>query len=190
MLCIIVLLLITIAIWLLYSKYQSNNLPPGPVNLPVIGALYVFADKSRQPHEVLTDLSKKYGGIFGLQMGSLYTVVLSDPTLIREAFKRDEYAGRAPLYLTHGIMEGKGKIWGVRIAFVLFGNFFVRRIAFIYGLLTRKPFGARIFNAEGHAEEDTKELDRKTTRNPDKKIKKEEIDGIPSSGSWQQQQHV
>jgi ecdysteroid 25-hydroxylase CYP306A1 len=37
-------------------------------------------------------------------------VVLSDPALIRESFGRSEFTGRAPLFLTHGIMAGFGLI--------------------------------------------------------------------------------
>lgn len=101
---------LTIILWNLWNKVlRKRNLPPGPLNIPFIGALYLFHDKTRRPYEVLTELSEKYGKIFGLQMGSIYTVVLADPALIRDALKRDDYAGRAPLYLTHGIMGGKGE---------------------------------------------------------------------------------
>lgn len=104
-----VIILIVTLVWFTRQRILAKNRPPGPLNLPIIGSLYVFRDKTKRPHEILTDLSKKYGKIYGLQMGSIYTVVLSDPALIREALKRDDYAGRAPLYLTHGIMGGKGE---------------------------------------------------------------------------------
>lgn len=109
MITLYLVVLIGSVLWYLGRRNLSRNLPPGPLSLPIIGSLYIFRDKSKRPYEVLTDLAKKYGPIFGLQMGSIYTVVLTDPALIREALKRDEYTGRAPLYLTHGIMGGKGK---------------------------------------------------------------------------------
>jgi ecdysteroid 25-hydroxylase CYP306A1 len=82
--------------------------PPGPTAnyIPFIGYLPFL--NATKPHESLFKLSKKYGNIFGLQMGSVYTVVLCDAALIREAFKRDEFSGRAPLYITHGIFHGYG----------------------------------------------------------------------------------
>lgn len=104
----ILVTVITVA-WWYFCVQKRANLPSGPINLPIIGALYLFLGKNKRPCEVLTGLSRKYGGIFGLQMGSIYTVVLSDPALIRDAFRRDEFTGRAPLFLTHGIMNGYGK---------------------------------------------------------------------------------
>lgn len=109
MITLYLVIIIGTVLWYFWRRNLDQNLPPGPLNLPIIGSLYIFRDKSKRPYEVLTDLAKKYGPIFGLQMGSIYTVVLTNPALIREALKRDEYTGRAPLYLTHGIMGGKGK---------------------------------------------------------------------------------
>lgn len=109
MITICLLVLIGTILWKVGRSKHSTNLPPGPISLPLIGSLYVFRNKRKRPYEILTELSKVYGPIFGLQMGSIYTVVLTDPTLIREALRRDEYSGRAPLYLTHGIMGGKGE---------------------------------------------------------------------------------
>ncbi|CAB3242030.1 unnamed protein product [Arctia plantaginis] len=40
----------------------------------------------------------------------VYAVVLSDHKLVRDAFAKDSFSGRAPLYLTHGIMHGNGII--------------------------------------------------------------------------------
>lgn len=62
-----------------------------------------------KPEQSLMDLARKYGKIYSVQMGSIFTVVLSDAALIREAFKRDEFSGRAPLLVTHGIFHGHGE---------------------------------------------------------------------------------
>lgn len=87
-----------------------KNTPPGPLGnyIPFIGYL-PFLDASN-PEQSFTDVGKKYGKIFSLQMGSIFTVVLTDVALIREAFKQDELSGRAPLRVTHGIFFGNGEM--------------------------------------------------------------------------------
>lgn len=93
----------------LWKKNQKlRRFPPGPWQLPILGYLpWIDAEK---PHETLTKLTRTYGPICGLGMGSVYTVLLSDPQLIKQAFSKDAVAGRAPLYLTHGIMQGYGLV--------------------------------------------------------------------------------
>lgn len=93
--------------WIFKKIKEWQNLPPGPWGLPIVGYL-PFLDR-HQPHLTLTKLSKQYGPIYGIGMGSVYSVVLSDHKLIREAFAKENFSGRAPLYLTHGIMHGNGK---------------------------------------------------------------------------------
>lgn len=93
--------------WIFKKINQWKQLPPGPWGLPVVGYLpFINGD---HPHLTLTNLSKQYGAIYGINMGSVYTVVLSDHKLVREAFAKDVFSGRAPLYLTHGIMKGNGE---------------------------------------------------------------------------------
>lgn len=93
--------------WIFKKIKEWKNLPPGPWGLPVVGYL-PFIDREH-PHLTLTKLAKQFGPIYGIGMGSIYAVVLSDHKLIREAFAKDTFSGRAPLFLTHGIMHGNGK---------------------------------------------------------------------------------
>lgn len=89
------------------NRKASSRLPPGPWQLPIVGYLpWIDAEK---PHESLTKLSRIYGPVCGFRMGSVYTVLLSEPRLIKQTLAKDAFAGRAPLYLTHGIMQGYGK---------------------------------------------------------------------------------
>jgi ecdysteroid 25-hydroxylase CYP306A1 len=91
-----------------FDAIKKRNYPPSPLlKLPILGHLTYFDPK--KPYQTLYELSKKYGKIYGLQLGAIYTVVISDVNLIREALKRDEFNGRAPLYVTHGIMGGHGE---------------------------------------------------------------------------------
>nr|AVL92881.1 CYP450 [Locusta migratoria] len=101
------------ALWLwrrlgLVQGACASRLPPGPLGLPVVGSLLRLDPAA--PHESLTALSRRYGPIFSLRLGSVPTVVLADARLVREAFAKDACTGRAPLYLTHGVMNGKGII--------------------------------------------------------------------------------
>ncbi|KAK4876362.1 hypothetical protein RN001_012784 [Aquatica leii] len=104
---IYVLIALLVAV-LIYRWFTQRKLPPGPWGLPVLGYLPFLNPKA--PHETLTDLARKYGKIYGLHLGSIYTVVLSDPAMILTAFSKDKVTGRAPLYVTHGIMGGYGII--------------------------------------------------------------------------------
>lgn len=92
--------------WL--AKDWKKRAPPGPRGLPVLGYLPWIDPKS--PHESLANLTKKYGPLCALQMGPIPTVLVSDPKILKNIFAQDEFTGRAPLYLTHGIMKGYGEM--------------------------------------------------------------------------------
>ncbi|CAK9827142.1 Cytochrome P450 306a1 [Anthophora retusa] len=92
----------------LLKNRKVRRLPPGPWQLPFVGYL-PWIDEEK-PHETLTKLARIYGPVCGLRMGSVYTVLLSDPRLIKQTFGKDAFTGRAPLYLTHGVMQGYGLV--------------------------------------------------------------------------------
>lgn len=50
---------------------RGKDLPPGPAGFPVIGCLPRLDPKN--PHLTFTKLSKEYGGIYSLQLGSVFT---------------------------------------------------------------------------------------------------------------------
>ncbi|KAK5645280.1 hypothetical protein RI129_006580 [Pyrocoelia pectoralis] len=104
----IYVLILAILLLALYWLFSRKKLPPGPWGLPVLGYLPFLDPKA--PHETLTKLAHKYGKIYGLHLGSVYTIVLSDTAMISSAFSMDKLTGRAPLYITHGIMGGYGLI--------------------------------------------------------------------------------
>ncbi|XP_076645460.1 cytochrome P450 enzyme phantom [Halictus rubicundus] len=89
-------------------KKVARRLPPGPWQFPIVG--YLPRIDTKKPHESLTKLVRTYGPVCGLRMGSVYTVLLADPRLIKQTFAQDACTGRAPLYLTHGIMQGYGLV--------------------------------------------------------------------------------
>lgn len=107
---------LVLAAWALWAAWAAwglwcrgrRGLPPGPWGLPVLGYL-PWLDRLR-PHETLTALSRRYGPIFTVPMGGVRAVVLADEALVRAALALDACSGRAPLYLTHGLMQGHGLI--------------------------------------------------------------------------------
>ena len=90
----------------LYRVWRENRaLPPGPNGLPFVGYLpYINGDF----HEELTSLSRKHGPVFSLRLGSELMVVLSDHRIIREAFRREEFAFR-PDNEFMKLLDGYGK---------------------------------------------------------------------------------
>lgn len=88
----------------------------------------------KAPYETLSRLVDRYGRIYTLKLGSVRVVVLSDPLLIRKVLSMEETTGRAPLYLTHGIMQGYGKIF--LFDSLIFGLFAVDN--YRYAILIRK----------------------------------------------------
>ncbi|XP_001600763.1 cytochrome P450 306a1 isoform X3 [Nasonia vitripennis] len=108
MLALYGLLAVTFVLLIVYLGRSKKRLPPGPRGLPIIGNLLSINPKT--PHESLAKIAWEHGPVCGLYMGSVYTVLLSDPKLVRQLFAKDTFSGRAPLYLTHGIMKGYGLI--------------------------------------------------------------------------------
>nr|QSD59119.1 CYP306A1 [Diaphanosoma celebensis]QST15037.1 CYP306A1 protein [Diaphanosoma celebensis] len=103
------ILLLLLALWLFRVRSIDDlPLPPGPWSLPWLGYL-PFID-TEAPYETFQQLARQYGPVYSVRLGDVFTVVVSDPKLIRQAFAQEAFAGRAPLYLTHGIMKGHGLI--------------------------------------------------------------------------------
>ncbi len=104
-LCLLSSLLLGFFVALPWLRNQ-RKLPPGPPGLPFLG--YLPWIDSRAPYETFAALSRRYGRIYSLKLGGMLAVFISDPQLVRQAFSRPVFSGRAPLYLTHGIMKGHG----------------------------------------------------------------------------------
>ncbi|XP_047968835.1 sugiol synthase-like [Salvia hispanica] len=74
------ILLAIAATWLI-SFRRRKRLPPGPTPLPIIGNMLQVGS---QPHETFAELSKQYGSLMSIHLGSLYTVVVSSPEMAKE----------------------------------------------------------------------------------------------------------
>ncbi|KAL8536929.1 hypothetical protein ACS0TY_012205 [Phlomoides rotata] len=85
--------------WFLSSS-RRGKLPPGPKPLPVVGNLLQLGDA---PHQTLAKLSKTYGPLMSLHLGSVYTVVVSLPEMAKEIFQKQGqgFSGRHILQAFH-----------------------------------------------------------------------------------------
>ncbi|KAI9180093.1 hypothetical protein LWI28_001094 [Acer negundo] len=71
------------------TKFGPVNLPPGPRPFPVIGNILELGNK---PHQALAELSKTYGPIMSLKLGSITTIVISSPHVAKEALQKHDQA--------------------------------------------------------------------------------------------------
>ena len=108
----IILLLIwlisTIFVRKLIRNRASNNLPPGPLALPIIGHLHLL---SPAPHKALHKLSNRCGPLLHVYFGSISCVVASSPEIAKECLKTNEIFFSNPPqivainYLTYGSQD-------------------------------------------------------------------------------------
>ncbi|WCJ22833.1 Cytochrome P450 76T24 [Euphorbia peplus] len=69
------------------SKRNSLSLPPGPMAFPVIGNIL---DLGTNPHHSLTNLSKTFGPVIRIKLGSITTIAISSPELAKEALQKHD----------------------------------------------------------------------------------------------------
>ncbi|KAM3701814.1 hypothetical protein ACJW31_05G203600 [Castanea mollissima] len=89
----LVFLLILPFVWasirVLTFKLASQTLPPGPKPFPIVGNILQL---SNLPHQALAKLSKTYGPLMTLKLGSITTIVISSPNLAKEALQKNDQA--------------------------------------------------------------------------------------------------
>ncbi|MCD7472198.1 hypothetical protein HAX54_013206 [Datura stramonium] len=111
------------------KKSGRNNLPPGPLGLPFIGNLHQF--DGLNPHLYFWKLSKKYGKIFSLKLGSTAVVVVSSAKLAKEVLKTQDLT-----FCTRPSLLGQQKLSynGRDIAFAPYSDYWreVRKICVLH----------------------------------------------------------
>ncbi|KAL0739770.1 hypothetical protein Bca4012_081283 [Brassica carinata] len=66
------------------SSCLTAKLPPGPPRLPFIGNIHQVG---KNPHSSFADLSKTYGPVMSLKLGSLNSVIITSPEATREVLR-------------------------------------------------------------------------------------------------------
>ncbi|KAK2976100.1 hypothetical protein RJ640_009532 [Escallonia rubra] len=92
------LLLLLLSKFILRKTRPHKNLPPSPPSYPIIGHLHLIKEPV---HQVLQQLSHKYGPIFALRFGSRPVLVISSPAAVEECFTKNDiiFANRPHLLL-------------------------------------------------------------------------------------------
>lgn len=86
---------------------KDSKRPPGPKAWPVIGNLHLLGEHSN-PFLAFTALSKKYGDIFSMVLGSSPCVVVNNYELIKEVLitKGSHFGGRPDFLRYHKLFGG------------------------------------------------------------------------------------
>ncbi|XP_016479430.1 cytochrome P450 93A3-like [Nicotiana tabacum] len=98
------------------KKSTSQNLPPSPFGLPIIGHLHLL---SPIPHQALHKLSNRYGPLIHIKLGSVPCVVVSSPEIAKQVLKTHEnsFLNRPQTavvdYLTYGSQDFSFAPYGV-----------------------------------------------------------------------------
>ncbi|XP_060128269.1 cytochrome P450 2K6-like isoform X2 [Zootoca vivipara] len=120
------ILMITFVLKLgIFWNKSSQNLPPGPRPLPLIGNLHIMDLK--RPYRTMLKLSKQYGPVFSIQMGPQKTVVLAGYETVKEALvnQADAFADRSIIPILQDLAPGfgvtlsNGENWKVMRRFAL-----------------------------------------------------------------------
>ncbi|XP_041470886.1 cytochrome P450 2U1-like [Lytechinus variegatus] len=76
-----------LVIWCFGSRKQTtSNLPPGPTGLPLLGYLPFL---KLPPFKGFTHLTKQYGGLISLRLGTKLCVVLNDVDSVRQSLIKE-----------------------------------------------------------------------------------------------------
>ncbi|KAJ8343232.1 hypothetical protein SKAU_G00305610 [Synaphobranchus kaupii] len=104
--------MVTVCLAYLLLRLLHKEIPeglkrlPGPKPIPIIGNVL---EVSGNPHLSLTDMSKRYGPVFQIQIGMRPVVVLSGSQTVRQALIKqgEDFSGRPDLYSFQFINNGK-----------------------------------------------------------------------------------
>jgi hypothetical protein len=82
---VVIMLLV---LWLRDMRH-GLNMPPGPLQWPILGSLPSLAlFGSKDPLAYLKTLGDKYGGIFSVKLGDHFAIFISDYNIMKEALMK------------------------------------------------------------------------------------------------------
>jgi len=108
-----------------YTTRRPAGFPPGPTGVPLLGYIPFLGSNL---HRTFNKLGKKYGPVFGMYIGNIYTVILDDYDSIRKALveQGDAFSGRPHtmpgiVFDTDriGLINSDGQIWREQRRFAL-----------------------------------------------------------------------
>ncbi|KAG2729576.1 hypothetical protein I3760_01G256800 [Carya illinoinensis] len=67
---------------------NPTSFPPGPKAFPIVGNISL--ELRNKPHQTLAKLSKQYGPLMTLKLGSTTTIVISSPDIAKEALQKHD----------------------------------------------------------------------------------------------------
>ena len=90
-----------------FADRPARHLPPRPWGLPVIGNMIQLGLKPN-PYECMTDMSRRFGAVYGLKLGPTEAVVVNDLASIREVLvvKGDHFDSRPNFLRYHQLFGG------------------------------------------------------------------------------------
>lgn len=106
MLALITVCIVLLVWWFSRPKRMTTE-APGPNPWPLIGSLHLLG-KYETPFQAFTALSKLYGDIFSINLGSTPCVVVNNFKLIKEVLitKGADFGGRPDFIRFHKLFGG------------------------------------------------------------------------------------
>ncbi|XP_075717043.1 cytochrome P450 2C23-like isoform X2 [Rhinoderma darwinii] len=125
-----ILILLSVIVILFFANVFKNqkkyaNFPPGPKPLLIIGNMHII--NTLKPQKSFMEISKTYGTIFSIQLGTEKFVVLCGYDTVKDALinHAEEFAGRPVSAISsrtsqgYGILFSNGENWKVMRRFTL-----------------------------------------------------------------------
>ena len=104
------------------ASIRPGRFPPGPPSLPLLG--YVPFLDVRNLARSFNRLSRRYGDVFSIFLGTTPCVIINSYPLIKEAFEKKEFSGRPDIYSgtffqkgRSGVSTTEGPHWETQRAF-------------------------------------------------------------------------